>query len=239
MPIGIGCAVVGILVLVVVYVVGSWVWGKAKTTMQEAGVSIDEMTKRPERTLAKVFVKMNPDIELVSEDEAAGTMTVKIKSSGETLTMSWKDLAEGKLVVKDSAGQVVTVDSKNPDGTVVVQGPKGTTVMGANAEASQPPSWVPMHASMSLMQGGMRTEGPEGVNGMSMAESTEPISTLKTFYEEEFKKKGAKVTSQLASDEGGMLSAEFTTPKSTITVIFSKDNAGKSTVMINYNGPKE
>ena len=219
---------------------GSWLWGKGKGMLSEAGVQLDEFSKKPERALAKMFIKMNPDIELVSEDETAGTMTVKIKSSGQVLTVSWKDLAEGKLVVKNDTGEVVTVDSKNPVGCIVLMVPTGTTVMGANAEASKPPSWVPMHPSMSLMNGGMRTETETELKGMCMSESTESIEVLGAFYKQKLEGAAVKVNAGgFSTDKGGIITGEFTNPKMTLTVILSKDDAGKSTVMINYSGPKE
>ncbi|MBL9116889.1 MAG: hypothetical protein JNJ83_17925 [Verrucomicrobiaceae bacterium] len=236
----IGCAVVLVLGGLAAFSLGSWLWGKGKGMLSDAGVQLDDFSKRPDRALAKMFIKMNPDIELVSEDEAAGTMTVKMKSSGQVLTVSWKDLAEGKIVVKNDSGEVVTVDSKNPDGTIIMKGPKGTTVMGASAAASKPPSWVPMHPSMVLMNGGMRTESGNELKGMCISESTESLEALGSFYKDKLKDAALKMNAGTFSAEaGGLITAEFKDPNITLTIILSKDDAGRSTVMINYSGPKE
>src|SRR4029453_8943126 len=64
----------------------------------------EEMQKNPEMAAAKLVVKMTPDLELVSADDAAGTLTVKNTKTGEVVTVSVADAKEGKFSVLSDMG---------------------------------------------------------------------------------------------------------------------------------------
>lgn len=46
---------------------------------------------------AKLIIQANPDLDLVSSDEAAGTMTVRNKRTNEVITVSIEDVKNGKI----------------------------------------------------------------------------------------------------------------------------------------------
>ena len=234
---GVGCVVLLIASIIGIYMGGKFLWGKAREQLDKAGVSMQDFQAHPERAAAKIFLSVNPDLEMVSEDKDAGTITVKIKSSGEVITVTYKDLAEGKIVFRDGKGQEFKVTGTGKDGGITMEGADGKTVIGT--DVSPPPAWVPLHPSMTLMQGGMRSETADGVKGTSIAESTESLATLKTFYEDALKKSGFNSNASVSSgDDSAMLSGENAANKSSITIMLTKGEGAKSTVMIHYGGPK-
>lgn len=239
---GIGCLVIVILGLVGAGFAAKWVWGKGKEAMEKAGVTLDDLQANPEKAAAKIFVAANPDIDLVSEDAQAGTMTVKVKSSGETMTVTYKDLSEGKLVMTNSKGEEITIDGKDAagKGSVVMKSKEGTTVIGGDASSMPPPSWVPLHSSLKPMTGGMRTETTEGVKGTFMAEAAGSAAEIKDFYEKELKAKGYEVqttVSNAGGNETAMVSGDSGDKKNKLVVMVNSEG-GKVTVMLNYEGPK-
>lgn len=239
---GIGCLVILVIGGVGAAFAVKWVWGKGKEAMVKAGVTLDDLQANPEKAAAKIFVAANPDIELVSEDAAGGTMTIKVKSSGETLTVSYADLAQGKLVMTSSSGQEVTIDGsdKNGQGKIVMKDGDSTTVIGTEADLIPPPAWVPVHPNLKPMSGGVRTENNEGVKGTMMAEGGATVAELKTFYETELKSKGYEVQiteTNAGNSASAMLNADSADKKNKLVVIITSEGE-KVNVMVNYEGPK-
>jgi hypothetical protein len=80
---GIGCG--GLILLAVL--AGSLLVGTcAKKGIQMAS----QLAANPGKAAAEMMVTTNPTIEKVSEDETAGTMTIRLKASGETVTLAMR-----------------------------------------------------------------------------------------------------------------------------------------------------
>jgi hypothetical protein len=60
--------------------------------------------KNPAKAAAELFVRVNPEVELVSTDEQAGTMTIRIKETGKLATVTYADLAQGRFSVTSDDG---------------------------------------------------------------------------------------------------------------------------------------
>src|SRR5947208_15632878 len=91
--IAIGCGVI-LVICVMVFAVGGY-FAKKK---------FDQFSKNPAKTTAELIVRANPDLELVSEDDKAGTITVRDKKKNETVTLNFDDIKNGKLKVTTDKG---------------------------------------------------------------------------------------------------------------------------------------
>jgi hypothetical protein len=58
-----------------------------------------EVEENPAKAAAELFVKVNPDVELVSADDQAGTMTLRIKETGKLVAVTYRDVAQRKFLV--------------------------------------------------------------------------------------------------------------------------------------------
>jgi hypothetical protein len=58
------------------------------------------------KAAAELFVKVNPDMELVSADDQAGTMTLRIKETGKLVTVTYGDVAQRKFLVRESLSRL-------------------------------------------------------------------------------------------------------------------------------------
>ena len=79
--VGIGCG--GLLVVVII--AGAILVGMAKRKYEEIR---DDFATAPEKTAAEMIVRMNPDLEMVRNDEGSGEMTVLVRDTGEEVTVS-------------------------------------------------------------------------------------------------------------------------------------------------------
>lgn len=115
--VGIGCG--GFIVIGLIASAFLFSWAKDKV-----GGFVDDLKASPERMAARAVVEMHPELELVSEDEESGEMTVRFTQSGEEATVSYGEIAEGRL------------SFTAPDGSVVELG---------QGKLEDMPTWVPRY----------------------------------------------------------------------------------------------
>jgi hypothetical protein len=138
--IGIGCLALILIAGVLFFSCSVFVAKKAKSF---AG----EMEKNPVKTMAEMAVRVNPNLKTVATDDDAGTMTILDKSTGEELTLSYKDIADGKFSMQSDKGSVSFDTSQIATGGVVkVQGNDGSEArIGVTGETL--PDWIPVYPS--------------------------------------------------------------------------------------------
>ncbi len=112
---GIGCGIIILVAIIAIFGLGMWGISKVKE------VAGDDWQKNPVKAGMMIALKMNPNIEIVSTDDAKGEVTIKDKKSGETITMSYEDAAKGKIQIKNSKGEVIDL---NPAGGGAAEPPK-------------------------------------------------------------------------------------------------------------------
>ena len=100
--IGIGCGALMILVLVVAT-------GRIVAADKVKDVAAD-LEQNPARTIARGIIMANPELEEVSADDEAGTITIRNTKTGEIITVNYDDIAEGKLSFSTDKGEI-TVDA--------------------------------------------------------------------------------------------------------------------------------
>lgn len=94
--VGIGCGIFLIIGVIILVLLVGW-------CQRSVGHLVRYFAENPERATAEMIVRMNPELDLVSTDDEAGTITFR-DSEGKETTVSWSDLAEGRLTVTDSDG---------------------------------------------------------------------------------------------------------------------------------------
>ncbi|MCH7227098.1 hypothetical protein [Haloferula sp. A504] len=155
--VGIGCG--GLLVIAVIGI--SLVVGFFKRKVNEFQ---EEFANNPEKAAAEMIVGMNPDLEMVIDDETAGEMTVRVKSSGEEITVSYADIAEGRFTVTDGSGT--------------------TTSIGA-VDESKIPAWVPRYPNIADQKSVFHQDKPDGVEGVWMFSTHDTTEQIEAFFDAE------------------------------------------------------
>jgi hypothetical protein len=228
-----GC--VGIVVLGGV-VVGGVVWWGARKVKSVA----EHYEKNPQMAAAQMIVAMNPDVELVSTDEAAGTMTVREKKTGKVTTIGINDAKEGRwnVTTTDAQGQKSSVSYDAKAGQVVATGPDGnsTTTFGSTSKV---PDWIPAYPGAAA-EGVYAAQTDDQNTGSFSATSDDGVDKVFSFYKDQLAAAGFKVTENRYSGsggDGGMVAGESTDGKRTVSVILAAED-GKTKVTGTYSEKK-
>lgn len=236
---GLAIAGLGCLGLLILFGIGGAVmaykgWQKVKDVVHEA-------SDNPTKAAALLAVKFNPELELVSTDDAKGEITIRDKKSGEVTTLSFDDMSKGKFTVKDAKGVETTVDLSETasGGKMTVKDADGKTTTINSGGAVKLPRWVPTYKGAEEVPGSMYTESPDGVTGMHQAHTSDPVAKVKDTLEAQLKGDGFRTETHVMSADGkDMATIQATKDKYMINAVVTTE-AGKTVVITNYEGPKE
>lgn len=228
--VGIGCGVLIIIFLIVLFAGGLFVANKVKDVA-------DDYNKNPELATARMIVKLNPEIEEVGVDEEAGTITIRDVESGKTVTANFKDFKDGKFTLTGDDGETVTFDadtSEDGGSMSVSSGDESWTV--ATGDKSAPvPDWVPVPDEGAAGSHHTMTDG-SGYGGSVIFMSDQSVDDLIAFFQKELKADGFNATvNRFSGDQGnggivtGMKDAEH---RSVIVTIGDED--GQRSVGVAY-----
>jgi hypothetical protein len=211
-----GCAILVFLAVAAVTVGGLFIAHKAR----QAGFSPELMQKHPEVAVVKMMVAANPDAELVSVDEDKGIVTVRNKKSGETVTMNFEDIKNGKMSF-ESGGKKVEMEGhgEGDTGSFTVKSDQGTAKFGAGAVKM--PAWLPAYGGASVQGFSSQTAG--GSSGTFSFKATDGFDKVAEFYKDALKKAGFTV--EVMQHPGGALLTGRTGGR-TATVNVTADGAG-------------
>lgn len=148
---------------------------------------VKQFAENPEK-LVELAMKGNPDIEKVSSDKDAGTVTFRDKKTGKEFTLNFEDIKNGKFSMEGDDGSKVNFG----DGKVEVTDEKGqTTTIAGGTGTSNLPEWLPAYPGATAISSFSAT----GANGgaVTMFESTDSADEALAFYEEKLKDAGFTV----------------------------------------------
>jgi len=115
--VAIGCAVV-VVAGVIATVIAIW-YAKRK---------VEQFADNPGYATLRLAVAANPELETVDADAAKGTITVRNRKDGKTLTLNVDSVKDGKLVI-EADGSRVEVSGGPGGGQLVVNGPDGESLV--------------------------------------------------------------------------------------------------------------
>lgn len=227
-----GCLV---LILVVLLLMGACTWFVADKAKDIAA----DFEDNPTKAAAELMVSLNPDLELVSTDDGAGTMTVRQKSTGEEITLNFDEIAEGRFSFETEEGESsISFDSEGGEG-VTFQGPDGETTTYGGAASDDLPDWIDLYPGASEPEGTYSSTAGGQQSGAVSFRSTDPVARVLEFYERTLKAAGldvSKTTFTAQGSEGGMLNGSSQDPQRQVTVMVG-DEDGETVVNINYSEP--
>jgi len=229
--VGIGC---GVLILIIS---AALVFGGIFVANKVGDVAKD-FKDNPELAAARMVVKLNPEIEEVSFDEDAKTITLRDKKSGETVTASFKDLKDGKLFLTGEDGETVTfsTDKDSDGGSISVTTEEGSFEMGSGDKAADLPDWVPVPDGVDPT-GHHTMKTGEGQSGGFSATSKESMDDVMKFYDKILKKRGFSVSTQTMSGDGGEMRMVSGVDKSNgrnVNAMITLDK-GETALIISYS----
>jgi len=204
-----GC---GTFIVIGVIAVILFVWIKAK-----------EIERNPAFAIAKMMVQANPDVELVSADEAKGLLTIRDKKTGEVVTVNLDEVQNGKLTFKKDGKDEVTLEAKGQGdtGSFEVKTKDGSAVFGAGS-AAKLPNWFPSYPGATV-QGTFSAEGKDGEGGSFGFTTTDSIEKVVEFYEDNLKLAGLNITTNTVQQNGAI----------SLRSLVGEDKSKKRTAFVN------
>jgi hypothetical protein len=229
--------IIGIVVGLVLVVMGSCavIGFYAMHKVKQAGFDSELMKKNPGLATAKMAVTMNPDVEIVSSDDNAGSIVVRDKKTGKVTTMKF-DPQRKSMVIVDENGQTstFTASGEGSSGTMEVSGPQGTVKLGGNAD--KPPAWVPSYPGSSP-QATFSSNTPTEQSGSYTFTTSDPVEKLIAYYGDALKSAGFAVSNMTNNSEGkmgGMVSGEDKANKRSVMVMLGTEN-GATQVNVTFS----
>ncbi|MCD4653203.1 hypothetical protein K8T06_04650 [bacterium] len=228
--IGIGCGALTLIIIVIVLIGGLFVAGKVKEVASD-------FEKNPELAAARLFVKLNPEIEEVKSDEDTGTITIREKETGKEITASFEDIKDGKFTFTDEDGKKVTfgVDSDDDGGSLTISSEGEEITIASGKNSGEIPEWVPIADGLKVgNKSNVTTDN--FFSGSFTATSDQAMNKIKKYYQGTLSKNGYSVNLQTFSDdtsENSVITGTQESTSRTITVFIEADN-NVTTVNITY-----
>jgi len=213
---GIGCG--GLVLLAAIG--GFMLAGKACSRFSEV---TKEMQDNPAKAAALIAVKLNPDLEVVTTNDAKHEITIKNRKDGKTVTMSFEDITKGKFKMTDDSGKTISVDGSKAasGGGIQFEDINDKSVIGAPVDFSSLPPWIPAYPGLRQVPGSVTTDTNGKRRGTIKAETTDPLHKVKYFYDAKLRTTGFQVNTDSAANAG----------KQSATVAGKKEDDGKIVIL--------
>lgn len=204
-------------------VIGFYAMHKVK----QAGFDSDLMKKNPGLATAKMAVTLNPDTEIISSDDNAGTIVVRDKKTGKVVTMKF-DTQKKAMVITDENGKTtsVTTTGEGANASMEMKGPEGTMKIGNGSDKA--PDWVPVYPGSSPQNTFSASSGAEQTGSYTFV-TKDPVDKVISFYGDSLKSAGFAVSNMTSNSDGkvgGMVSGEDKANKRGVVVSLGTENDG-------------
>jgi len=194
----------------------------AMRAVKNAGFDPDLMKRNPGIAMVKMATALNSNLELVSSNDRTGTVTMRDKTTGKTITYRFDEATKTLQIVGDN-GEQMTFSGDGKNGSVTVKTADGTVQSGPAAGAA--PAWVPVYPGASS-QSTLSSQTKEGNTHQFTFKTGDAVGKVVEYYQSQLKGAGFNVTLVSSGDQGGMVSAEDGGKKRTIVVAVSASGGG-------------
>lgn len=187
---------------------------------REAGVSSELLHRNPAAATARILAAANPDIEIVGQDDNAGTVTVRDRSTGRTTTWNLDQARRGRF----------SISAEDEDG-------KNATVEFGAGSPHKLPSWVPSYPGLSgTPTFGITGNGPDGAGGTIAFNTSDPPDQVLSFYQYKINALGMKVQVNTTTANGGVITAADDEDRS-LNVVVNR-SSGRTGVQVTYSSKR-
>jgi hypothetical protein len=195
--------------------------------VKQAGFDSDLMRKNPALATAKMAVSLNPDTEILSSNDKAGTMMVRDKKTGKVVSMKF-DLQKKAMVITDENGKstTFTTTGEGANSSLEMNGPAGIVKIGNGLDKA--PDWVPAYPGSSPQSTFSANTSAEQTGSFAFV-TQDQVDKVIAFYSDSLKSGGFAVSNMSSNSEGkvgGMVSGEEKASKRTVMVNLATDHDG-------------
>lgn len=228
--VAIGCG--GLVVIAVIFMVVAGFF-----VAKKVGNVAAEFEKNPAKAAAEMMVKLNPDIELVSSDDEKGTITIRNKKTGETVTVNFDDVKDGKIVFSSDEGEM-TVQAREGGGVTVSKDGDQTLQLGDDASWEKIPSWIPRYEGAAPDGFFSSSSQGESAGACSIQTADDPEQVV-SFYRGRLEEAGFEIQEQTITtgdQHAVILSATNESEGQQLQLTATREKGeSATTVMLNYS----
>ena len=185
-----------------------------KQAASNAGVSMDDLKNRPGIAAARLMASLNPDLEIVGDNEDGESIRVRDRKTGKVSTIRVNPQTKA-LEIEDGEGNFEKFDLKK--GQIDVQGSDGSSASFGADTGEALPSWLPSYPGSSPKSNYSGTTD-EGKMSTFAFETSDPADKIFDFYEGRLKDNGFTITSREAVGVVNVLAAEDSAHQRRVTV---------------------
>ena len=248
--IAIGCGGIILVGAIAVIGLGIFAFRAGQEVVEEAtggrgiGGLVEDFQDNPARVGAETMIRVNPELDLIETDAAAGTITFRNNRTGEEATLNFADIEEGRFSMTTDEGQLSIDASDENAGAVTFSGPEGEVRFGVGAGLDDVPDWVPVYPGASEHQGSYQATAGDGVTGAVTSTTTDSAQAVVGYYTQLFEDAGYSILAEslTRTPDGafGAVSAELAAEGRTINVgVIEQMPAGgqvaETQIVVNYN----
>jgi hypothetical protein len=201
------------LVWVLIVILGFFAIGAAGLI----GAGVFLARRGPGYAIARIIAAANPNAEILGTDDGAGTITIRDRHSGKTVTMSFDDARHGRfrLEAQDENGKHAALE------------------VGGSAKL---PSWVPSYPGSiprAVFSARGESEDAAGEGGNFTFTTSDPAPKVRSFFEDEGRRLGMDVNVKTESQDAKVLVMKDPDDRRSLTVMIGADG-GETTVNVTY-----
>ncbi len=195
--------------------------------VKQAGFDSNLMKTNPGLATAKMAVALNPNVEVVSSDDNAGTIVVRDKKTGKVATMKF-DPQKKSMVVIDENGKTtsMTTSGEGANASMEMKSAEGTVKIGAGSDKA--PDWVPAYPGATPQNAYSASTATEQSGSFSFV-TQDAVDKVISFYGDSLKSAGLTVSNMTTSSDGkvgGMVSGDDKVSKRSVVVGLTTENDG-------------
>ena len=184
---------------------------------REAGISPDLWQRNPAAATARALALANADIEILGEDDGAGTVTIRDRHTGKTTTWNLDQARHG--------GITISTEGANGESASVNIGSGGSHKL---------PSWLPAYPGASESGNFSITgSGSDGAGGTFSFTTSDPPGQVLSFYQDKIRELKMDLHVNATTPDGGVLTGTSDDRDRTLNVIVGHDS-GKTSVNVTY-----
>jgi hypothetical protein len=173
--------------------------------------------RNPAAALARVAAMSNPNLQVLNQDDSAGTVTVRDRQTGKTVTMNFNDAKNGHFQISAQDENGKTADLQ----------------FGGGAKA---PDWVPVYPGASV-QANITGSAADGDGGNVTYGTPDSPTQVLAFYQDKIKELGMETNLTTTTADGAMMVASDQAKNRSLTVLVGK-NAGKTSINVTYGSKR-
>ncbi len=245
-PLALIAIIVGAVVVigfVGLFVLGVFLWRAGQEVVDQATGErsltefLEALEENPARAAAEAIVRLNPELELIETNDAAGTLTIRDTSTGGTATLNFEDIAAGRFSITTDEGEF-SVDAQSGEGGALrVTGTDGEMAFGGAATLDNVPDWVPTYPGVADLQVGYQGTDGDSLTGAISGGTTDDPQTVLDYYERVLEGSGYDIGGRSLTESGptsfGSISASNASSGRNVNVAVIREDDGTQ-VTVNY-----